>query len=76
MRIKKGDRVKIVENHSGHHFAIGTISPEKCAEQWKRYYAEHGAEIRENRMERYWKNREEEIADSKYYRQKKKLMEG
>lgn len=25
MRIKKGDRVKIVENHSGHHFAIGTI---------------------------------------------------
>lgn len=25
MKVKKGDRVKIVENHSGHHFAIGTI---------------------------------------------------
>ena len=51
-------------------------SPEKRAEQWKRYYAEHGAEIREKRMERYWQNRDEEVADSKYYRQKRKLMEG
>ena len=25
MKIKTGDRVKIVENHSGHQFAIGTI---------------------------------------------------
>ena len=25
MKVKKGDRVRIVENHSGHHFAIGTI---------------------------------------------------
>ena len=25
MKIKKGDRVRIVENHSGHHFAIGAI---------------------------------------------------
>ena len=25
MKVKKGDLVKIVENHSGHHFAIGTV---------------------------------------------------
>lgn len=25
MKIRKGDFVKIVENHSGHHFAIGTV---------------------------------------------------
>lgn len=51
-------------------------SPEKRAEQWKRYYTEHGAEVREKRMQRYWQNREEELADSKYYKQKRKLMEG
>ena len=50
-------------------------SPEKRAEQWKRYYEKHDAEIRKKRMERYWQNREEEVADSKYYRQKRKLME-
>lgn len=25
MKVKNGDRVRIVENHSGHYFAIGTI---------------------------------------------------
>lgn len=25
MKIKTGDRVKIVENHSGHQFAIGAV---------------------------------------------------
>ena len=49
-------------------------SPEKRAEQWKRYYLDHGDDIRTKRMERYWNQHEEELANNRYYRKKAKLV--
>ena len=50
-------------------------SKEKRAETWKKYYAEHGAEIREKRMKRYWENHEEELKSNVYQRRKRKMLE-
>ena len=50
-------------------------SKEKRAETWKKYYAEHGAEIREKRMKRYWENHEEELKSNAYYKRKRKMLE-
>lgn len=49
--------------------------PRKRAEAWKRWYAENGDAVRARRMERYYENREDELADNRFYRQKRKLLE-
>ena len=49
--------------------------PKKRAEQWKRYYAANGDKVRERRMKRYWENHEEELADNRYQKKKRKLLQ-
>ena len=48
--------------------------PEKRSAQWKRYYAEHGEEIREKARQRRLANPGLAAADSAFYRKKRKAQ--
>lgn len=49
--------------------------PEAKKAAWKRYYARNGDKLREKRRERYWKNHEEELAENRFSKMKRKILE-
>lgn len=52
------------------------VPKERKAELWKAYYSnpKNAEKVKKRRMERYYENRESELEDNRFYREKRKLL--